>query len=262
MAKTVFQALMQVPSVFLNKIFNHRHDGVNADGSAPIDYAADTGGADAYVIALSPALTARVVGMPIHFMAANANTGPSTLNDGLGAVDISNNFDQPLAAGAIKAGQIVTVAWDGVDYQMISSNGAALLFSVHKNGIVQAAVVSNTWTKLTWSVEEEDSNGNFAADKFTPTIAGVYIFYASAIVMSMPDTSQASIAIFKNGSLVRAGEVISPVINAPLNANVTAELSANGTIDYFEAYITQNSGVNKDVDGNKVKTYFHGYKIN
>ena len=77
-----------VNAAWLNKVFGpsgHRHDGKDADGSAAIDYAADTGAANAYVIALTPALTSHVVGMPIHFMAANANTGASTINiNGLG----------------------------------------------------------------------------------------------------------------------------------------------------------------------------------
>jgi microcystin-dependent protein len=118
-----------VNAAFLNALNNHRHRGLNQDGDGAIDYAPDTGAANAYVIALTPALTARVVGMPIHFMAANANTGPSTLNDGLGAVDISKNFDQPLVAGDIKAGQFVTVAWDGVNYQMLNQTQAPSLLS-------------------------------------------------------------------------------------------------------------------------------------
>lgn len=113
-----------VNAAWLNKVFGpsgHRHDGKDADGSAAIDYAADTGAANAYVIALTPALTSHVVGMPIHFMAANANTGASTINiNGLGIKTISKNFDQPLASGDIKAGKIITVVWDGVDYQMLS----------------------------------------------------------------------------------------------------------------------------------------------
>ncbi len=131
MAKTNFingdpsQGIMGtvVDAAWLNKVFNHRHDGLNQDGSAPLNSWADTGAANAYNIPLNTAISQRIVGMPIHFMAANANTGASTLNDGFGTVGISKNFDQPLAAGDIKAGQIVTVVWDGVDYQITSAIG-------------------------------------------------------------------------------------------------------------------------------------------
>lgn len=50
------------------------------------NYAVDTGAANAYVIALPSGQTTNVPGLPIRFLAANANTGASTLNIGGGAV--------------------------------------------------------------------------------------------------------------------------------------------------------------------------------
>ncbi len=71
---------------------NHRHLGSDVDGDGAIDYAVDTGSANAYVIALAPALAANVIGMLITFKATNANTGASTLNvNGIGAVAIKKN---------------------------------------------------------------------------------------------------------------------------------------------------------------------------
>ncbi|KAF0145129.1 MAG: cytoplasmic protein [Nitrospirae bacterium] len=138
----------RVLAAFLNKLFGtsgHRHDGLDADGSAAIDYAADTGAANAYAIALVPALTQYVVGMPIQFMAANANTGASTLNvNGLGVKDISKNFDQPLASGDIKAGQIITVVYDGVDFQMVSAFSPDYI----TNGFRNLVIKNNTASQL------------------------------------------------------------------------------------------------------------------
>ena len=111
-----------VTAEFLNAVNNHRHRGLNEDGDGAIDYAPDTGVANAYVIALSPALTAHVVGMPIYFKAANANTGASTIViDALAAVPIKKNGNQALTAGDIKAGKIVTVVYDGTCYQIDSA---------------------------------------------------------------------------------------------------------------------------------------------
>lgn len=113
-----------VNAVFLNKIFNHRHDGLDQDGSAPLDYAPDTGGANSYVIALAPVLTAHVAGLPIHFKATNANTGASTLAvNELAAVAIKQGDGSDLPAGAIVAGQMVTVIYTGAVYMMTSSRG-------------------------------------------------------------------------------------------------------------------------------------------
>ncbi len=131
MAKTTFtdgnpsQGILGtiVNALFLNKIFNHRHDGADADGSAPINYAADTGAADAYAIAMTPALTAHVPGMPIVFKAANANTGAAVIAiNGMDAVSIKDTAGAALTANAIKAGALVIISYDGVNYQVVSVN--------------------------------------------------------------------------------------------------------------------------------------------
>ena len=136
MAKTVFEdgnpslGILGtiVNAVFLNKIFAHRHDGADADGSAPLNYAADTGAADAYAIALTPALTAHVAGLPIVFKATNANTGASTVTiNALAAVAIKDATGADLAANAIAAGGLVIVVYDGTNYQLISLGGRTAL---------------------------------------------------------------------------------------------------------------------------------------
>ena len=133
MAKTIFAALQEIPSIFLNKIFAHRHDGIDQDGSAPLDYAADSGAANAYVVTLSPVLTQYVIGMPIRFKAINANTGAATVNiNGLGVTPIKKNVSVALSAGNILAGQIITVIYDGTNFQLKNKGiiGAADVGSV------------------------------------------------------------------------------------------------------------------------------------
>ncbi len=86
------------------------------------DYVADTGAADAYVIAPSPAITAYAVGQKFTFKAANANTGTSTINvNGLGAKTIKINVTEDLPAGAILQDQIVELVYDGTNMQMVSN---------------------------------------------------------------------------------------------------------------------------------------------
>lgn len=107
-----------VNALFLNKIFNHRHDGADVDGSAPIDYAVDTGVANAYAIALTPALVAHVPGMPIRFLAGHTNTGASTIAiNGLAPVAIKYPDGSALTAGAIVAEELVTINHNGTNYQ-------------------------------------------------------------------------------------------------------------------------------------------------
>lgn len=86
-------------------------------------YAADGGSTDAYAITLSPAITALsdIQGVPIVFRANTVNTGAATLSiNGLAATSIKKNCNVTLDDGDIAAGQIVTVVYDGTNFQLIS----------------------------------------------------------------------------------------------------------------------------------------------
>ena len=104
-------------------------DAVNAgqiqDG-ALIFQASDTGSANTYAIALTPAVTAYVAGQVFHFKAANASSGASTLNvNALGAKNIKKKNDQDIAAGDIEQNAIVSVIYDGTSFQMLSQLGTS-----------------------------------------------------------------------------------------------------------------------------------------
>ena len=75
------------------------------------NYALDTGAANAYMVALSPAITAYTDGMTVRVKAVNANTGASTLNAGGGAVSLVNDVGGALAAGDIPANSIFTATY-------------------------------------------------------------------------------------------------------------------------------------------------------
>ena len=84
------------------------------------NYAADTG-ADGthYACALTPALAAHSAGTPIRIKAAHTNTGASTFNPGPGAVAIVDLAGAALTAGAITAGEIIELKYDGgANYQL------------------------------------------------------------------------------------------------------------------------------------------------
>lgn len=83
-------------------------------------YAADTGTANVYAIALSPA-PVLVPGSGFYFKAAHANTGASTLAvNGGSAKAITKSGTTALAGAEISANQIVQVIYDGTQFQLIS----------------------------------------------------------------------------------------------------------------------------------------------
>jgi len=109
-----------VTAEFLNAVNAHRHTGLDVDGHGALDYALDTGAANAYAVALDPALPQYITGMPLRFLAANSNTGASTLNVNSLGVKTIKRHARDLAPGDIKTGQTVTVVYDGTYFQLVT----------------------------------------------------------------------------------------------------------------------------------------------
>lgn len=119
----------------------------------PISYGGDTGAANAYVVTQSginaiPA--AYYAGLEITFKAANANTGPSTLQ--LGAVapaPLRRPGGAALTGGEIVAGQIVKAIYDGANFQMnsLGSAGFEPIYTAATN-LVTGFVGTVGWTTL------------------------------------------------------------------------------------------------------------------
>lgn len=102
-------------------------DAVNAVSlqNGALIYNNDIGAADAYAVTLSPVPAAYSPGMMVSFKAANANTGTSTLNvNALGDVTIKKQVTANLAANDILVNQVVTVIFDGTNFQMLGQTGA------------------------------------------------------------------------------------------------------------------------------------------
>lgn len=82
----------------------------------------DTGTANSYVVTLSPPITAYNAGLTLSFKPANSNTGASTLQvDGVVPGPSIKWQSLELVADTIKAGELVTVRYDGLDFVMINS---------------------------------------------------------------------------------------------------------------------------------------------
>ena len=101
-------------------------DGVNIASiqAGSYDYAADGGSANAYTAAFTPAIAAYTAGLCLSVKIANSNTGASTINvNSLGTKNIKVYTNGSLAdppAGALPAGNIVTLQYDGTQFLLVS----------------------------------------------------------------------------------------------------------------------------------------------
>ena len=145
-----------------------------------------------------------------------------------------------------------------VDVTVASSGGTKPCFHVHKNGAVQT-IQPSTATALTWTTEKFDTNNNFSSDRFTPTVAGRYIFGLCALTAdTVVDGVFVRVALYKNGVLYsRCAPERSPGAYT-VGAVLCVVADANGTTDYFEMYFDHNHAAARDVSGGTEDTYFCG----
>lgn len=92
---------------------------------AAVCYAANMAANDSYTVTI-PGITAYYTGLEITFKTGVANTTACTLNvNGLGARTIKKNISGDLETGDIVAGQIITVVYDGINFQITSNLGGS-----------------------------------------------------------------------------------------------------------------------------------------
>ena len=103
---------------------------VSPPANAPERYAEDIGTANAYKVVV-PGMEvsgyADLVGIPITFLAGNASSGNSTLEvNSMGPKKIVTRVGDNLSTGDILQAQLVTVRYDGQDFQLMNPSNISL----------------------------------------------------------------------------------------------------------------------------------------
>jgi len=114
------------------------------------------------------------------------------------------------------------------------------------------SLTSGVYTKITFNIEEYDTNSNFASSRFTPTVAGYYQI-SGGVGVGASATSVYAI-VYKNGSAYN-GQYTSATT---LQASVSTLVYLNGSTDYVELYANFGSTQNNYV-GDRTQTYFQGF---
>lgn len=105
-----------------------------------IGYLADTGAADAYVVTFATAPIAYNAGLHINMKVATTNTGASTVNvNSLGVKAIKRADGTDVVAGDLTAGRVVSLIYDGTNFQLIAAGGAELTTAVTAAQTAQTA---------------------------------------------------------------------------------------------------------------------------
>ena len=167
--------------------------------------------------------------------------------------------DQYLKLSGV-SGQTASLAW--ATPATSADNKPA--FQVYKGGDSGSHQnISNaTNTKVTWSHEYLDTDNCFASDKFTPTQAGWYFFNVSLLInFGEAEDEYGTVMLYKNGSSIFEARRVEGVgtMSQALHYNFMAQ--ANGSGDYFEIYVYQNSGGTRELDRHELSTWWNGFKL-
>ena len=133
-------------------------------------------------------------------------------------------------------------------------------------GTSETNISDGTFYKLKFDTEVFDSNSNYdtSSYRFTPTTAGKYFFTINAQVDDDSDTNViylANILLYKNGSATNTQFNIrlTNTFNTGQIFNCNGVEEANGSSDYFEAYMRARFNTSSVVDINPIR--FSAFRI-
>lgn len=141
----------------------------------------------------------------------------------------------------------------------VQEHGAA--FGANKGGTDQTGVGTGSWTKVTFSSEDFDTEECFAGSKFTPNVRGKYLLVGTVLWTASVDQSAHEIAIYKNGTLHRSGAVARSSGTGSVGNAISVLVDADGSDDFFELYAKQTTGSDKVIEGTAADTWFQGHRV-
>jgi len=182
-------------------------------------------------------------------------------------VDMSNG---DMAAGVVSCnGAIITGTATvsgtlGVTGLMLASTWPSFHVKLNAN----QSIANTGVTKINWDLEDFDTNNDFditTNDRFTPTAVGKYLLSCHVLFSNLDDAVTAQLTVYKNGSVhrtVTGGQVLaSTTNNSDIALMLTTVVEANGSTDYFEMFVNQNSSTARNIQGGSLHTWWSGCRI-
>jgi hypothetical protein len=127
----------------------------------------------------------------------------------------------------------------------------------------QTIVGNGTQQRVTFGSETFDTDNNFTSSRFTPTVEGYYQLNSAVRISGTAGTGENMLVLYKNGGEYARGTNGSGTeIGASFYSMQVSDIAyANGTTDFFEVFIQQGSGANRDTTAGTNISYFSGCMI-
>lgn len=177
-----------------------------------------------------------------------------------------------ICGGTTSTGALQNVSGTGSSGQVLTSNGASALptwqpaSSVGTIPVFRAtmsasqSVGSGSAAKVNYDTAGVDTNSNYSTSnkRFTPTVSGYYFINALLSGFAQTAGNNYQLSIFKNGSSVKDKNINLSAAATALEQQISDIVFCNGSTDFIEIFVFQDSGGNKTFGSSGV---FEGNKI-
>lgn len=260
---------------------------ISGSNSVLDNYSADTGAANAYVVAAATPMTAYVAGLRVVVKVNNTNTGASTLNYmGLGVRNITMD-GHALYGGELQVGGVYAFEYDGAVFQLLNgtdparartaveiaasitpSNYSYFPYDVLRYGIVADGVTSQT-AALVALLTSFGANNNlrltipanvvFApATVFAAVPTGVRLVINDTTNWGQPPGYRNKFAIEYTGDTV-SNDSQSIIASGHHPAQMLLNMGTAGSTAAANRYGSQLHGVGRDADGDPILGWLMQY---
>jgi hypothetical protein len=136
----------------------------------------------------------------------------------------------------------------------LPNGGVAPAFSATPSGTFTASNSTDTVIPANTVIFDTNSNYNNSTYRFTPTVAGYYQVSAG-LSSTGTFTAFCALKLGKNGSVYEQIGYSTSTVNY-LGAYGSGLVYLNGSTDYIQVYVNQNSGSTVTFNGGNGNTYF------
>lgn len=197
-------------------------------------------------------------------LAAAASAGDLVTTESFYVSSVLNAI--PATAGSVAStylaggAALANIGSGGLTQTYVGTNVGATGPAFSAYGTTVQTLTTATATKITLSNKSFDTNNNFDATtnyRFTPTVAGYYLFIGSLAFVNANAFNQ--VTLYKNGAFTavsaNGGGTVLGVVT------VSAILYMNGSTDYVELYGAQYSGGNQNTSPASQNTFLNGVLV-
>jgi len=155
---------------------------------------------------------------------------------------------------------VATIAASGVNAGIQMGAAFAPAFSAYQS-VQQTGIAATTWTKITLTTENFDTNSNYASSRFTPTVAGYYQINGTITLVGANATYFVFCNLYKNGVIYAQSAPTLGGTSFYPTSGCGAVIYLNGSTDYVELYAFGSAGGSWNTYNTQENTNFSGAMI-